>query len=184
MQKIYTDTDIAEAQSNYDASKTAMDTSNTTYYRLKEHFEYSRRLLEEARVDFEKGLKVRAKILLRNFTRICWPVSMMSSSEKTILEWLLFRDTSKKTGLLYPHCAHSWPSAIYSRTSAGTVMAKFGCCLYTWPRGLYSLGWRSFTSMGIPIINLKRSDDRLGFIKGIRILLRRRLLFFVNWSPG
>ena len=61
MQKIYTDTDIAEAQSNYDASKTALDTSNTTYYRLKEHFEYSRRLLEEARVDFEKGLKVSAK---------------------------------------------------------------------------------------------------------------------------
>ena len=62
MQKIYTDTDIAEAQSNYDASKTAMDTSNTTYYHLKEHFEYSRRQMEEARVTFEKGLKVSPKM--------------------------------------------------------------------------------------------------------------------------
>ena len=58
MQKIYTDTDIAEARANYDASRTALDTSNTTYHRLKEHFNYSRTVLDEAKVRFEKGLKV------------------------------------------------------------------------------------------------------------------------------
>ena len=42
--------------------------------------------------------------------------------------------------------------------------------------GLYSLRRRRLTGIGIPIINLRRSDDRLRFIMGIPILIRRRLL--------
>ena len=42
--------------------------------------------------------------------------------------------------------------------------------------GHYSLRKRRFTGIGIPIINLRRSDDRLRFIMGIPILIRRRFL--------
>ena len=42
--------------------------------------------------------------------------------------------------------------------------------------GLYSLRRRRLTGIGIPILNLRRSDDRLRFIMGIPILIRRRLL--------
>ena len=42
--------------------------------------------------------------------------------------------------------------------------------------GLYSLRRRRLTGMGIPMINLRRSDDRLRFIMGIPILIRWRLL--------
>ena len=42
--------------------------------------------------------------------------------------------------------------------------------------GLYSLRRRRLTGIGIPIINLRRSDDRLRFIMGIPILIRRHLL--------
>ena len=45
-----------------------------------------------------------------------------------------------------------------------------------WSLGLYSLRRRRLTGMGIPIINLRRSDDRLRFIMGIPILIRRCLL--------
>ena len=44
------------------------------------------------------------------------------------------------------------------------------------PHGLYSLRRRRLTGIGIPIINLRRSDDRLRFIMGIPILIRERLL--------
>ena len=43
-------------------------------------------------------------------------------------------------------------------------------------QGIYSLRRRRLTGIGIPIINLRRSDDRLRFIMGIPILIRRRLL--------
>ena len=43
-------------------------------------------------------------------------------------------------------------------------------------QGLYSLRRRHLTGIGIPIINLRRSDDRLRFIMGIHILIRRRIL--------
>ena len=43
------------------------------------------------------------------------------------------------------------------------------------PLGLYSIR-RLLTGIGIPIINLRRSDDRLRFIMGIPILVRRGLL--------
>ena len=43
-------------------------------------------------------------------------------------------------------------------------------------QGLYSLRRRRLTCIGIPIINLRRSDDPLRFIMGIPILIRRRLL--------
>ena len=48
--------------------------------------------------------------------------------------------------------------------------------------GLYSPSRRRLTGIGIPIIYLRRSDDRLRFIMGIPILIRRRLL--VNRGPG
>ena len=43
-------------------------------------------------------------------------------------------------------------------------------------QGLYSLWRRRLISIGIPIINLRRSSDRLRFIMGIPIPVRRRLL--------
>ena len=43
-------------------------------------------------------------------------------------------------------------------------------------QGLYSLRRHRLISIGIPIINLKRSSDRLRFIMGIPIPVRRRLL--------
>ena len=42
--------------------------------------------------------------------------------------------------------------------------------------GLYLLRRRRLISIGIPIINLRRSSDRLRFIMGIPIPVRRRLL--------
>ena len=44
------------------------------------------------------------------------------------------------------------------------------------PQGLYSLRRRRLINIGIPIINLRRSSDRLRFIMGIPIPVRRRLL--------
>ena len=60
-------------------------------------------------------------------------------------------------------------------------------------KGLYSLTGRRLIGIGIPIINLSRSDDRLRFIMGIPIPIRQYLLneqrprvavtiFFVWWS--
>ena len=46
----------------------------------------------------------------------------------------------------------------------------------TYNQGLYSLRRRRLISIGIPIINLRRSSDRLRFIMGIPIPVRRRLL--------
>ena len=43
-------------------------------------------------------------------------------------------------------------------------------------QGLYSLRRRGLISIGIPIINLRRSSDRLRFIMGIPIPVRWRLL--------
>ena len=43
-------------------------------------------------------------------------------------------------------------------------------------QGLYSLRRRRLISIGIPILNLRRSWDRLRFIMGIPITVRRRLL--------
>ena len=43
-------------------------------------------------------------------------------------------------------------------------------------QGLYSLRRHRHISIGIPIINLRRSSDRLRFIMGIPIPIRRRLL--------
>ena len=45
-----------------------------------------------------------------------------------------------------------------------------------WRLGLYSLRRRRFISIGMPIIDLRRSSDRLRFITGIPIPVRRRLL--------
>ena len=47
--------------------------------------------------------------------------------------------------------------------------------------GLYSLRRRRLMGIGIPMINLRRSDDRLRFIMGIPLLIRRRLLR--EWRP-
>ena len=44
------------------------------------------------------------------------------------------------------------------------------------PMTAYMMSKYRFTSIGIPIINLSRSDDRLMLIIGIRIPIRRCLL--------
>ena len=43
-------------------------------------------------------------------------------------------------------------------------------------QGLYSLSRRRLINIGVPVINLRRSSDRLRFIMGIPIPVRRRLL--------
>ena len=48
-------------------------------------------------------------------------------------------------------------------------------------QGLYSLRRRRLISIGIPIINMRRSSDRLRFIMGIPIPVRRRRLS--EWRP-
>ena len=45
-------------------------------------------------------------------------------------------------------------------------------CEISLTQGLYSLSRRRLTGTGIPMINLRRSDDRLRFIMGIPILIR------------
>ena len=54
-----------------------------------------------------------------------------------------------------------------------SLLLKF---LWWWIQGLCSLRRCRLTGIGIPMINLRRSDDRLRFIMGIPILVRRRLL--------
>ena len=57
---------------------------------------------------------------------------------------------------------------------SGNPHSRFSEC--TAIMGLYSLKGRRLTGIGIPIITLRRSDDRIRFIMGIPILIRRRLL--------
>ena len=61
---------------------------------------------------------------------------------------------------------------------AGQLLLLWMLCLQLshWPLGIYSLRRRRLISIGIPIINLRRSSDRLRFIMGIPIPVRRRLL--------
>ena len=74
------------------------------------------------------------------------------------------------------HFFHSWN--IYLETSS--VKLQVCVCVCVWggglnvSLGLYSLRRRRLTGIGIPIINLRQSDDR--FIMRIPILIRRRLL--------
>ena len=62
----------------------------------------------------------------------------------------------------------------------GLMVSNAACCLTyitgATILGLYSLRRRRLISIGIPIINLRRSSDRLRFIMGIPIPVRRRLL--------
>ena len=77
--------------------------------------------------------------------------------------WLI--DVSSDS-LLYPFCS-------VDRVTLAVVVTA---CPYRLIQGLYSLRIRRLISMGIPIINLRRSSDRLRFIMGIPIPVRRRLL--------
>ena len=62
-------------------------------------------------------------------------------------------------------------------TSMGHRISLKWCLWLVWRiQGLYSLTRRRLISIGIPIINLRRSSDRLRFIMGIPIPVRRRLL--------
>ena len=62
-----------------------------------------------------------------------------------------------------------WPLIIW--------LTVFICTFSTYKDlGLYSLRRRRLTGIGIPMINLRRSSDRLRFIMGIPILIRQRLL--------
>ena len=61
---------------------------------------------------------------------------------------------------------------IYVQFRAVYILGRYTAVLL----GLYSLRTRRLISIGIPIINLRRSDDRLMFIIGIPIPVRRRLL--------
>ena len=52
-------------------------------------------------------------------------------------------------------------------------------------QGLYSLRRRRLIGIGIPIINLRRSSDRLRFIMGIPIPVRRPILLtWINFNPS
>ena len=99
MQKIYTNTDITQAQSNYDASKMALEMSNATYYRLMKNFDYSRRLLKEARLGFERSLEVSSRYMKnRALGLLC--TSNGQWLPEAMIEWIadIDLDTDTDTG--------------------------------------------------------------------------------------
>ena len=71
----------------------------------------------------------------------------------------------------YEHCVCLFFSWLFSRAHCIHVFLF----IFT-IQGLYSLRKCRLTGIGITIINLRRSDDRLRFIMGIPTLIRRRLL--------
>ena len=58
----------------------------------------------------------------------------------------------------------------------GTPGVNFYDLIDNPPGPLFTLRRRSLTGIGTPMINLRRSDDRLRFIMGIPILIRWGLL--------
>ena len=66
---------------------------------------------------------------------------------------------------LFSSCGQDWP-----------VLVVHQYCHPEHNLGLYSLRRRRLTGIGIPIINLRRSDNRFRLIMGIPILIRPRLL--------
>ena len=68
-----------------------------------------------------------------------------------------------------------WATYCVCFTSLAFLYNRASCMLVMY-QGLYSLKRRRLISLGIPIINLRRSSDRLRFIMGIPIPVRRHLL--------
>ncbi len=70
MHKIYVDSDIAEAQTAFDQSISAVKISETIYLRFRDEYNDSRDTLEEAREVFEQGIEgaeLAVKFGLRSF---------------------------------------------------------------------------------------------------------------------
>ena len=57
MHDIYSETNILEASTGFEAAITAVDHSNATYHRFRMYYNDSREELERARVGFEDGLQ-------------------------------------------------------------------------------------------------------------------------------
>ena len=128
------------------------------------------------------------------FHDVCWQVeqdvslnsmkSIPEIFESQTLVWFITEHTMygtskskiKNTAYIY------WDIAI---SSLGLFCFKshFAVLTYvyqTW--GLYSLKRKHLTGIGIPMINLRQSDDRLRFIMGILIPTRQCLL--IEWRPS
>ncbi len=57
MLTIYANTDIAEAQAAFDSALNGIRRSNNTYLRIREQYERSRALTNDAGVTFEEGIR-------------------------------------------------------------------------------------------------------------------------------
>ena len=94
--------------------------------------------------------------------------------EASILTRYLFSSTELTTNGWASHCRACWvPVApLHWRAHlASHLTGDSASC-----QGFYPVRRRRLISIGIPIINLRRSSDRLRFIMGIPIPVRRRLL--------
>ena len=79
----------------------------------------------------------------------------------------------------YYICVHNVPGKKYPNSTTHTCISNRNIKLslrltLSLPGSLLSTGW-SLTGLGIPVINLRRSDDRLRFVTGIPIPIRRCL---------
>ena len=98
------------------------------------------------------------------------PRSPLSSS----VRWSVW-DTSWMCCIMLGSARRAWTFLKVWTTNSHTT--EIGSILLgSKHQGLYSLWRRRLISIGIPIINLRRSSDRLRFIVGIPIPVRRRLL--------
>ena len=94
-------------------------------------------------------------------------VATLSACRSLLCQW-----PGEAAGLLADGCHFTgWLPAGRSNTALRVINR-----LSAMTQGLYSLRRRCLISIGIPIINLRWSSDRLRFIMGIPIPVRRCLL--------
>ena len=107
-------------------------------------------------------------------------ISSTIDIQKTNRFWNIQRILCKSTAtaffVIWYHSTSTIVPFIWSNSHHFSVSKKTRLSNVLIPLGLNSLRRRRLTGIGIPIINLRRSDDRLRFIMGIPILIRRRLL--------
>ena len=96
--------------------------------------------------------------------RLLWHMTSHACNEKSPL----FQVTAWCRQMTSHYLSQSWPNSMSPYGITGPQ--------WVWTLGLYSLRRRRLMGIGIPIINLRRSDDRLRFIMGIPILIRQHLL--------
>ena len=117
----------------------------------------------------------RCRWFERPYKRHHWGQAQLRSDQNgryyadDIFECVLINDSYCIMTQIVLKCVHTDP--IHNKL---TLVKVIVCCRTDITcQGLYSLRRRRLIGIGIPIINLRRSDDRLMFIMGISILIRR-----------